>query len=103
MMIMKQGTFFLTDTYVSVDPTPEHVAETAIMAADVVKRFGITPKAALISHSNFGSHENKSACKMRDALQLIRTQAPDLEIEGEMHADAAISQPIRDRIFRILC
>ena len=99
MMIMKQGTFFLTDTYVSVDPTPEHVAETAIMAADVVKRFGITPKAALISHSNFGSHENKSACKMRDALQLIRTQAPDLEIEGEMHADAAISQPIRDRIF----
>lgn len=99
MMIMKQGTFFLTDTYVSVDPTPEHVAETAIMAADVVKRFGITPKAALISHSNFGSHENKSACKMRDALQLIRTQAPDLEVEGEMHADAAISQPIRDRIF----
>ena len=99
MMIMKQGTFFLTDTYVSVDPTPEHVAETAIMAADVVKRFGITPKAALISHSNFGSHENKSARKMRDALQLIRTQAPDLEIEGEMHADAAISQPIRDRIF----
>ena len=99
MMIMKQGTFFLTDTYVSVDPTPEHVAETAIMAADVVKRFGITPKAALISHSNFGSHENKSACKMRDALRLIRTQAPDLEIEGEMHADAAISQPIRDRIF----
>lgn len=99
MMIMKQGTFFLTDTYVSVDPTPEHVAETAIMAADVVKRFGITPKAALISHSNFGSHENKSACKMREALQLIRTQAPDLEVEGEMHADAAISQPIRDRIF----
>ncbi len=99
MMIMKQGTFFLTDTYVSVDPTPEHVAETTIMAADVVKRFGITPKAALISHSNFGSHENKSACKMRDALQLIRTQAPDLEVEGEMHADAAISQPIRDRIF----
>ena len=99
MMIMKQGTFFLTDTYVSVDPTPEHVAETTIMAADVVKRFGMTPKAALISHSNFGSHENKSACKMRDALQLIRTQAPDLEVEGEMHADAAISQPIRDRIF----
>jgi malate dehydrogenase (oxaloacetate-decarboxylating)(NADP+) len=99
MMIMKQGTFFLTDTYVSVDPTPEHVAETAIMAADVVKRFGITPKAALISHSNFGSHENKSACKMREALQLIRRQAPDLEVEGEMHADAAISQPIRDRIF----
>jgi len=99
MMIMKQGTFFLTDTYVSVDPTPEHVAETAIMAADVVKRFGITPKAALISHSNFGSHENKSACKMRDALQLIRTLAPDLEVEGEMHADAAISEEIRSRIF----
>lgn len=99
MMIMKQGTFFLTDTYVSVDPTPEHVAETAIMAADVVKRFGITPKAALISHSNFGSHEIKSACKMRDALQLIRTLAPDLEVEGEMHADAAISEEIRSRIF----
>jgi malate dehydrogenase (oxaloacetate-decarboxylating)(NADP+) len=69
------------------------------MAADVVKRFGITPKAALISHSNFGSHENKSACKMRDALQLIRTLAPDLEVEGEMHADAAISEEIRSRIF----
>ncbi|OSQ39545.1 NADP-dependent malic enzyme [Thalassospira mesophila] len=99
MMIMKQGTFFLTDTYVSVDPTPEHVAETAIMAADVVKRFGITPKAALISHSNFGSHDNPSACKMRDALKIIRIQAPDLEIEGEMHADAAISETIRNRIF----
>jgi malate dehydrogenase (oxaloacetate-decarboxylating)(NADP+) len=99
MMILRQGTFFLTDTYVSVDPTPEHVAETTIMAADVVKRFGITPKAALISHSNFGSHENPSACKMREALKLIRTQAPDLEVDGEMHADAAISETIRNRIF----
>ncbi|OKH88833.1 NADP-dependent malic enzyme [Thalassospira sp. TSL5-1] len=99
MMIMKHGTFFLTDTYVSVDPTPEHVAETTVMAADVVKRFGITPKAALISHSNFGSHENPSACKMRDALKIIRVQAPDLEVEGEMHADAAISETIRNRIF----
>lgn len=99
MMIMKAGTFFLTDTNVSVDPTPEHLAETTIMAADVVKRFGLMPKAALLSHSNFGTYDNPSAVKMREALTLIRTLAPDLEVEGEMHADAAISETIRNRIF----
>ena len=99
LMIMKRGTYFITDTYVSVDPDADHLAETAIMAAEVVKRFGMKPKAALCSHSNFGTYDNPSARKMRDALARIRRRAPDLEVEGEMHADAAISEQIRSRIF----
>ena len=64
-----------------------------------MRRFGITPKVALISHSNFGNADDPAAEKMRDAVRLLRARAPDLELEGEMHADAAISEEIRARVF----
>jgi malate dehydrogenase (oxaloacetate-decarboxylating)(NADP+) len=75
------------------------VAESAILAADVVQRFGMKPKVALLSHSNFGSYDSSSSRKMREALAHIRKMAPDLEADGEMHADAAIDEELRDRIY----
>lgn len=99
LLILQSGTFFLTDTHVSVDPSAEHLAETAVMAAGTVKRFGMSPKIALLSHSNFGSRENDSSRKMRRARELIEQAHPDLPVEGEMHADAAVWESVRDRIF----
>lgn len=98
-LILPKGTFFLCDTYVNQDPTPHQLAEMTILAADEVRRFGITPKVALLSHSSFGSSSAESAVKMRDALGLIQSRDPNLEVEGEMHGDAAISEQIRQRIF----
>lgn len=98
-LILPQGTFFLCDTYVNQDPTAEQIAEMTVLASEEVRRFGITPKVALLSHSSFGSSDAKSAEKMRRALELLRDLAPTLEVEGEMHGDAALSQEIRDRIF----
>ncbi len=98
-LILPKGAFFLCDTYVTDNPNAHELAEMTIQAADVVRRFGVTPKVALLSHSNFGTSDAVSAKKMRDALNLIQMRAPDLEIEGEMHADAAVSQEIRERIF----
>jgi malate dehydrogenase (oxaloacetate-decarboxylating)(NADP+) len=99
LLITPRGSIFITDTYVTGDPSAEHVAETTRMAADVVRRFGLTPKAALLSHSSFGSSNAPSAQKMRDALQILFETEPDLEVEGEMHSDAAISEQIRERVF----
>jgi len=99
LLITPRGTIFITDTYVTDNPSAEHIAQTTLMAADVVRRFGLTPKAALLSHSNFGSSSAPSAQKMRDALQILFEREPDLEVEGEMHSDAAISAQIRERIF----
>ena len=99
VMILPKGTFFLSDTYVVDDPTAQQIAETTLRAADAVRHFGVAPKVALVSHSNFGSSDAPSARKMREALVLIRERAPGLEVEGEMHADAAISEEIRERIF----
>ncbi len=98
LLVLERGSLFLADTYVSIDLPAEEVAETTLLAAEMVRRFGITPKVALLSHSNFGSLESASARKMRRALAMIREQAPDLEIDGEMHADAALSAAIRARI-----
>ena len=98
-LVLPRGTFFLADTYITPDPTPEQIAETTLLAAEEVKRLGIVPKVALLSHSNFGTMDGPSPVKMRHALALIRAQAPDLEVEGEMHADAALSEEIRQRIF----
>ena len=98
MLLLPKGTFFLCDPFVNPGPTAEQIADYTIMAADEVRRFGIEPRAALLSHSNFGSSQRETAAKMRDALKLIRRMAPDLEIDGEMHADAALSQEIRDRL-----
>ncbi|AWK85504.1 NADP-dependent malic enzyme [Azospirillum thermophilum] len=94
-LISQRGVHFIADTYVNVDPTAEQVAEIARLAAEEVRRFGIEPKVALLSHSNFGSADTPSARKMRTAYALATAEMPDLEIDGEMHADAALSEPIR--------
>jgi malate dehydrogenase (oxaloacetate-decarboxylating)(NADP+) len=99
LLIMPQGTFFICDTYVTPDPSPEQIVETALLAAEEVRRFGIEPKVALLSHSNFGSRRTASAQKMQAALAMLHERAPYLEAEGEMHGDAALSEEIRTRIF----
>lgn len=99
VVIMSKGTFFLCDTYVNEDPSPHEIAEMTLLAADGVRRFGIIPKVALLSHSSFGTSNARSARKMREALELIQDRDPGLEVEGEMHGDAAISEDIRRRIF----
>ena len=97
-LIMPTGALFLCDTHMVVDPTAEQIAEMTALAADAVREFGLVPKAALLSHSNFGASASASARKMRRALALIREEVPDLEVDGEMHADAALVEGIRDRI-----
>src|SRR5690606_21516499 len=89
MLIMRSGdvTFF-TDTYVALDPPAEELAETTILAAEEIRRFGLTPKAAMLSYSNFGSGDSPSALKMRRAADLVGRMAPDLMVDGEMHGDA---------------
>ncbi len=99
LLILQAGTFFLTDTHVSVDPGAEHIAETAVLAATAVRRFGLEPKVALLSHSNFGSRDNESSQKMRKAKEILDSDHPELLVEGEMHADAAVWESVRDRIF----
>jgi malate dehydrogenase (oxaloacetate-decarboxylating)(NADP+) len=99
-MVMLPGrTVFICDTYVNPDPTVEQLAESTILAAEEISRFGLTPKVALLSHSNFGSTDSPTARKMRVALALIRERAPGLEIDGEMHGDAALSEEIRLKVF----
>jgi malate dehydrogenase (oxaloacetate-decarboxylating)(NADP+) len=87
---------FLVDTHVNYDPSAEQIAEITIMAAEEMLRFGFKPKAALLSHSNFGSSNEPSAVKMRHALALIQTQAPWLDVDGEMHGDIALDSAARD-------
>ncbi|WP_374675509.1 NADP-dependent malic enzyme [Ideonella sp.] len=86
---------FLVDTHINYDPTPEQLCEITVLAAEEMRRFGIQPKAALLSHSNFGSSNQPSAVKMREALALIQQAAPWLEIDGEMHGDAALDAAYR--------
>jgi malate dehydrogenase (oxaloacetate-decarboxylating)(NADP+) len=98
-LVLPKGTFFLCDTYVIEEPTAAQLAEITLRAATVVRMFGIEPKVALLSHSNFGSSNAASAVKVREALALLRDLAPALEVEGEMHGDAAVSEEIRQRVF----
>ena len=99
-LLLPGRTIFICDTYVSEDPDADHIAEMALLAAEEIRRFGIVPKVALLSASSFGSLlRSPSAAKMRRALELITERAPELEIEGEMHGDAAISEEIRLRVF----
>jgi malate dehydrogenase (oxaloacetate-decarboxylating)(NADP+) len=88
----------LVDTHVNQDPDAGQIAEITLMAADELRRFGILPKAALLSHSNFGSSQDPSARKMRDALAIIRERAPGLEADGEMHGDAALDPAVRSAL-----
>ncbi|MCB5200911.1 NADP-dependent malic enzyme [Neorhizobium sp. T786] len=97
LLISQRGTIFFTDTFVTYNPSAAEIAEMTVLAAQEVRRFGITPKAALISHSNFGSRHSESAAKMREALALIRQRAPDLEVDGEMQGGSALSEPLRKR------
>src|SRR5262245_7061566 len=99
LLITSKGNYFLADTQVQADPTAEEIAQTAALAACHVRRFGIEPKIALLSHSDFGSHDNASARKMREALCLVTAAHPDIEIDGEMHADTALHQGYRERVF----
>ncbi|MDA8049697.1 MAG: NADP-dependent malic enzyme [Rhodospirillales bacterium] len=97
VLILRNGTLFVCDTQMVPDPTADQIAEMTLLAAAAVRGFGIVPKAALLSHSSFGGSRWDSARKMRTALDLIRTRAPELEIDGEMQADAALSEAIRKR------
>jgi malate dehydrogenase (oxaloacetate-decarboxylating)(NADP+) len=97
-LIVPAGVLFICDTHMNLDPTAEQIAEMTLLAADSVRSFGLQPKAALLSHSSFGSSNSPSARKMRLALELIRERAPLLQIDGEMHADAALAEAIRQRM-----
>jgi malate dehydrogenase (oxaloacetate-decarboxylating)(NADP+) len=99
MAILNRGFYFFADTYVCSEPSAEDVAEMTRLVAALVRRFGIDPKIALLSHSSFGSADTPSARKMREALQILQAAAPDLEVEGEMHGDAALDEALRRRIF----
>ena len=99
LLMLPKRTVFICDTYVNVDPTPEQIAEMTGLAAEEVWRFGLVPKVALLSHSSFGNSDAPSARKMRDALELIRAAMPQLDVEGEMHGDAALSAEARLKTF----
>ncbi|SDE02075.1 Phosphotransacetylase, partial [Cupriavidus sp. YR651] len=97
-LVLPGRQIFLVDTHVNIDPTAEELAEITIMAAEELKRFGIEPKVALLSHSNFGSSDSPSSIKMRKTLAILRDRAPDLEVDGEMHGDSALDQNVRDAL-----
>jgi malate dehydrogenase (oxaloacetate-decarboxylating)(NADP+) len=99
VLMLQDRTLFICDTYVNPDPTAEQLAEITLLAAEEVQRFGMTPKIALLSHSNFGSAHTPSALKMSHVRELLAATAPHLEVEGEMHGDAALSEEIRTGLF----
>jgi malate dehydrogenase (oxaloacetate-decarboxylating)(NADP+) len=99
ILMMPKHTLFICDTHVNLDPTAEQIAAMTILAAEEVRRFGLTPKVALLSHSNFGTHKDASALKMGHARELLEKMAPDLEVEGEMHGDSALSETLRANAF----
>ncbi len=96
-LIQGNGVLFFCDTHMVLDPTAEQICEMTLLAAEAVREFGLTPRAALLSHSNFGSSDSASARKMRQALRLIRAASPELEVDGEMQADTALSEALRQR------
>lgn len=97
-LLLPSGNTFIADTYVNNDPTAEQLAEITLMAAETVRRFGIEPKVALLSHSSFGTSDCPAARKMRQTLALVNQMAPELEIDGEMHGDAALVESIRHNL-----
>jgi malate dehydrogenase (oxaloacetate-decarboxylating)(NADP+) len=97
-LMLPGRTVFIADTYVNPDPSAEQLTEITLLAADEMRRFGITPKVALVSHSSFGTSDEPSARKMQRALGLIQATDPDLEIDGEMHGDAALSESVRKAV-----
>ena len=99
LLVLPSGSFLIGDTQIQAEPNAQQVVDTTLMAVEVAQQFGMEPKIALLSHSNFGTHDDFIACKMRDALAEIRRRVPELEIEGEMHADMALDEVARARFF----
>ncbi|MGC6358519.1 NADP-dependent malic enzyme [Bisgaard Taxon 45] len=97
-LVLPTGNLFITDTFVNHNPSAQELAEITLMAANEVARFGIEPKVALVSHSNFGTFDDPSAVKMREVLRLVKEKAPDLIIDGEMHCDVALNEKLRQDI-----
>ena len=97
-LILPDRQLVLVDTHVNENPTAEQIAEITILAAEEMRRFGLLPRAALLSHSSFGSSNSESAKKMRAALAIIQRDAPDLEVDGEMHGDAALDSKLRNKM-----
>ena len=99
MLITSKGTVFIADTNVTLDPDAEQISDITLLAADALRKMGIVPKVALLSHTNFGARLDSSSHKMATALKRIKKQAPDLEVEGEMKADTALLETLRERVF----
>jgi malate dehydrogenase (oxaloacetate-decarboxylating)(NADP+) len=97
MLILPKGAFFLADTYVTMDPTPDEIVSIALQARDHLKRFNIEARVALLSYSNFGSRDGDSAYKMREAYKKLKVAAPDMIVEGEMQGDLALNGQLRER------
>lgn len=97
-LVLPNNNLFITDTFVNQNPTAEELAEITLMAAEQVRRFGIEPRVALISHSNYGTSEQQSAVKMREVLAIVKERSPELMIDGEMHCDVALSESLRHEI-----
>ena len=100
-MILQSVQVFLLDTHVKDDPTAEELVQMTLLATEEMRSLGIEPKVAFLSNSNFGSRDNASAAKMRDAVALLTDYDPDFEFEGEMQADIAFAEDLRERMFRI--
>jgi malate dehydrogenase (oxaloacetate-decarboxylating)(NADP+) len=99
MLMLPERTVFIADTYVNYDPTAEQLADMTLLAAEEIRRFGMTPRVALLSHSSFGTQDTPTSLKMRQVLALLNERAPELEVEGEMHGDAALDEQIRTNAF----
>ena len=98
-VMMPTRTIFIADTYVNADPSSSEIAEITLLAAEEIRRFGVVPKVALLSHSSFGSSQDPQARKMQAAIALVNAMDPDLEVEGEMHGDAALDEEVRLNAF----
>ena len=99
LLMLPERTVFIADTYVNYDPSAEQIADMTLLAADEVRRFGVVPKVALLSHSSFGSADTPTSLKMREVLRILNERAPQLEVDGEMHGDAALDESIRSQVF----
>ena len=98
VLVLPERQLVMVDTHVNENPTAEQLAEITLMAAEEMRRFGLSPSVALLSHSNFGSSNSESAQKMRATLKLVQERAPDLEIDGEMHGDTALDSKLRKKL-----
>ena len=99
LLMLPERTVFIADTYVNYDPTAEQLCDMTLLAAEEIRNFGMHPKVALLSHSSFGSQDTPTSLKMREVLRLLGERAPELEVEGEMHGDAALDEGIRQAAF----